>query len=124
MQVFQNVCFLYGQRIALHGDGKEKDSNFIQLLLLCSIDNPQSCPCSIRRQINILAPLFKTKCSKSWVQVLREIADSFQKAKFFSLMADEVSDYQTENKLLFVYAGLTLTSNLMKSSLLYTKLTQ
>ena len=31
--------FLSGQGIALRGDGDEKDSNFMELLLLWSVDN-------------------------------------------------------------------------------------
>ena len=39
-QVFQNIRFLARQGIVLRGDGDEKDSNFMQLLMLRKYDNP------------------------------------------------------------------------------------
>ncbi len=38
-QVFQNIRFLARQGIALRGDGNEKNSNSMQLLMLCKINN-------------------------------------------------------------------------------------
>ena len=39
-KVTQNILLLVKQRIPLHRDGTEEDGNFMQLLKLCSIDNP------------------------------------------------------------------------------------
>lgn len=39
-KLIQNIKFLARQGIALRGDGDEKKSNFLQLLLLRSVDDP------------------------------------------------------------------------------------
>ena len=40
LKIIHNVRFLARQGLALRGDGDEKDSNFIQLLQLRAIDDP------------------------------------------------------------------------------------
>ena len=41
LKVAQNIQFLSRQGIALRGDGPETDSNFMQLMHLCALDDPE-----------------------------------------------------------------------------------
>ena len=92
-QVFQNIHFLARQGIALRGDGDEKDSNFMQLLMLRKYDNPTVQSMLDKKTDKYTSPIIQNEMLKIMgLRVLRDIADSLQKAKYFSLMADEVTD--------------------------------
>lgn len=92
-QVFQNIRFLARQGIALRGDGDEKDSNFMQLLMLRKIDNPSIQSMLERKTDKYTSPVIQNEMLQIMgLKVLRDIADSLQKAKYFSIMADEVTD--------------------------------
>ena len=41
LKVAQNIQFLSRQGIALSGDGPETDHNFMQLMHLCALDDPE-----------------------------------------------------------------------------------
>ena len=100
LQVFQNVCFLSRQGITLRGDGEEKYSNFIQLLLLRSIDNTIILSMLDKKTDKYTSPIIQNEMLKIMgLQVLREIASSIQKAKYFSLMADEVTDVSNREQV-------------------------
>ena len=93
LKVTQNIRFLARQGIVLRGDGDEHDSNFIQLLHLCSIDDPsihqymqKKTDKYCRHQIqNELLHVMANKIN-------REIADKIRQMKYFAVMADEVTD--------------------------------
>ncbi len=92
-QVFHNIRFLARQGIALRGDGDEKDSNFMQLLMLCKINNPKIQSMLEKKTDKYTSPIIQNEMLQIMgLKILRDIADSLQKAKYFSLMADEVTD--------------------------------
>ena len=93
LKVTQNIRFLARQGIALRGDGDEHDSNFVQLLHLRSIDDPSIHQymqkktdkyCSHQIQNELLEVMAN--------KINREIADQIRQAKYFAVMADEVTD--------------------------------
>ena len=93
LQVFQIVCFWSRQGIALRG-------NFIQLLLLRSIDNTTILSMLNKKTDKYTSPIIQNEMLKIMgLQVLREIAGSIQKAKYFSLMADEVTDVSNREQV-------------------------
>lgn len=55
LTILQNIWYLARQGLALRGDGKETDSNFMQLFLLHSIDNPDICQWLERRNDTYLS---------------------------------------------------------------------
>ncbi len=92
-QVFHNIRFLARQGIALRGDGDEKDSNFMQLLMLCKINNPKIQSMLEKKTDKYTSPIIQNEMLQIMgLKILRDIADSLQKAKYFSLMADKVTD--------------------------------
>ena len=94
------MFFLSRQGIALRGDGEEKDSNFIKLLLLRSIDNTTILSMLDKKTDKYTSPIIQNEMLKIMgLQVLREIAGSIQKAKYFSLMADEVTDVSNREQV-------------------------
>ena len=62
LKILQNVMFLARQNLALRGDKDECDSNFTQLLCLRANDDSNIKDWLQRKQINIQALRFKTKC--------------------------------------------------------------
>jgi len=93
LKVFENVQFLARQGLSLRGDGDEQNSNFIQLLYLRSKDYPSILQymqkktdkyCCHQIQDSILETMANT--------IIREISDNIRQAKYFSLMADEVTN--------------------------------
>ena len=74
---FFKMYVLSWQGIALRGDGKEKDSNFIQLLLLRSIDNSTILSMLDKKTDKYTSPIIQNEMLKIMsLQVLREISDS------------------------------------------------
>ena len=69
------------------------DSNFKQLLMLCKYDNPTVQSMLDKKTDKYTSPIIQNEMLKIMgLRVLRDIADSLQKAKYFSLMADKVTD--------------------------------
>ena len=93
LKVIQNVRFLARQGLALRGDGKEEDGNFIQLLYLRSEDDP-----SIRRYLQKATDKYSSRHIQNELlqvmalKVTREIASAIRTASYYTLMADEVTD--------------------------------
>jgi len=61
LKIIQNVTFLARQGLALRGDGDEKDSNFMQLLQLHAIDDPNISTTLEKSQINARVLKFRMK---------------------------------------------------------------
>ena len=92
-KIAQNILFLAKQGILLRGDGSEVDSNFMQLLNLYSIDDPQITSFIQQKRDKYCSPQIQNEIIKVMaLHVVRQIATSIQRAKFFTIMADEVTD--------------------------------
>ena len=99
LKVAQSICYLAGQGLPLRGDGNEVDGNFNQLLLLRGID--------VSRILDYLGKI-TDKYNSPQIQndIIEAMADSvsttiskpIQKRKYFSLMADEVTDSSKFNR--------------------------
>ena len=101
LKIIQNVRFLARQGLALQGDGDEKESNFMQLLQLRAIDDPNISTTLDKKSDKYTSPQIQNEVLKLlYLQVLRSISSDVQHAKYYSLMADEVSD--VSNKEQFV----------------------
>ena len=96
----QNIRFLAWQGIPLRGDGDEHDSNFIQLLYLRSNDDTSIVNymekktdkyCCHQIQNELLDVMANT--------ITRNIANKIREAKYFSLMADEVTDVSNREQV-------------------------
>lgn len=104
LKVAETIKFLARQGIPLRGDGDEADSNFMQLLHLRVADDPQMVSCMQQRRDKYTSPQIQNELLKIMaVNVLREIATSIQKAKFFSLMADEVTDASNKEQVIVCF---------------------
>ena len=99
LKVIQNIQFLTRQGIAFRGDGDEKDSNFMQLLLLRSTD---TLPKSFleRKTDKYTSPQIQNELLTILaLQVLREITDLIHRVQNFTLMADEVTDVSNRERV-------------------------
>ena len=100
MVIAQNICFLFRQGIALRGDGNEHDSNFMQLLKLHAQDNPQLLSWLERKSDRYTSPEIQNKLLSIMAKsILRDIAASIKQAKYFTLMADEVTDVSNKEQV-------------------------
>ena len=70
MKIVQSIAFLVHQGLPLRGDGSDYDSNYIQLLNLRAIDDPQINDWLLKKLISIIIILylllFKMRYSKLW----------------------------------------------------------
>lgn len=72
-KVIENIQFLSRQGIALCGDGNEKDSNFMQLLLLRSANHPTVLSFLERKTDNYTSPQIQNEILKvKSLQILRD----------------------------------------------------
>ena len=100
LKVAQSIKFLARQGIPLRGDGNERDSNFMQLLCLRGADDPQLLAGLQHRSDRYTSPQIQNELIKIMaVHVLRAIVTSVQDAKYFSLMADEVTDVSNKEQV-------------------------
>ncbi len=101
IKIAQNIRFLCRQGIALRGNGTEVDSNFMQLLQVRAIDDPKICAMLEKKAGKYTSPQIQNEIIKIMsLNILRKIACSIQEARYFALMADEVTD--CSNKEQFV----------------------
>ena len=101
LKVAQSVKFLARQGIPLRGDGNERDSKFMQLLYLHGSDDPQFLTGLQQRSDRFISPQIQNKIIKVMaVNILRAIVTFVQDAKFFSLMADEVTDVSNKEQVI------------------------
>ena len=93
LKIFQTIQFLSRQSLALRGDKNDQESNFIQLLKLRGIDDPNvmkhleqctdkyTCHQVQDEMIGIMA-----------LHILRKISADFHTSTYYTIMADEVTD--------------------------------
>ena len=101
------MCFLATQGIALRGNLNESDGNFTQLLRLKAVD-----------QLHLLTWLeYKTdKYTSPRVQneiltvmastIIQIISVTIQKARYFSVMADEVTDSSNKEQVVICFRSI------------------
>ena len=84
----------------------------MQLIKLRAIHQPEMLQWIERKACKYTSPENQNEIiSIMALQVLREIASSIQKARFFTLTADEVTDAPTKSKLSFAYVAWMITCN-------------
>jgi len=91
------------QGLALKGDGDEKDSNFMQLLQLCAIDDPNISTTLEKKSDKYTSAQIQNEVLKLLsLQVLQSISSDIQHAKYYSLMADEVTNSSNKERQFMV----------------------
>ena len=100
MKVAECVRFLARQGIPFRGDGKEEDGNFTQLVYLHGAEDPQFRSRLQQKRDRYMSPQIQNELIKVMsINVLRKIVVSIQEAKYFSLMADEVTDISNKEQV-------------------------
>ena len=100
LKIAQNILFLAKQGIPLRGDGTEEDGNFMQLLKLRSIDDPHIDSFIQQKRDKYCSPQIQNEILKVMaLHILRNIAKSIQQAKYFTIMADEVTDCSNKEQV-------------------------
>ena len=102
--IAENIRFLARQGIALRGDGDESNSNFVQLLHLRAIDQPQLNAWLERKTDKYTSPQIQNELLIVMATaVLRKIGEIIQKACYFSIMADEVTDSSNKEQVVICF---------------------
>ena len=104
VKVFENILFLARQGLAMRGHGDDADSNFMQLVRLRAIDNPQFLTWIERKTNKYTSPQVQNELINVMAQsIVRNIASSIRKAKYFSIMADEVTDASNKEQVVICF---------------------
>ena len=107
LKIAQNIRFLARQCIPFRGDGDEKDSNFMQMLYLRALDDSNLLHHLERRSDKYTSPQIQNELIKVMaLNVLRGIAKFIQDHKFFSLMADEVTDISNKEQVIVCFRSV------------------
>ena len=105
--IAENVRFLARQGIALRGDGDEGDSNFMQLLYLRAVDQPQLLTWLKRRTDKYTSPQVQNELlTVMGCTVIRIISETIQKVQYFSIMADEVTDSSNKEQVVICFRSV------------------
>jgi len=114
LNLLSNVRFLSKQGLAFHGDGDESDSNFMQLIQLCSEDDSRLSQWAMQKTDKHTSGEMQNDMIKVMALcVLRKISTELQACLFLTVMVDETPD---ASKLLFAFDMLmTLLKNLLVS---------
>ena len=100
MKILQNIAFLAHQGLPLRGDGSEDNSNYIQLLNLRAIDDPQITEWLHKRSVKYTSPAIQNEILKIMaLKIIRKIAVSLQGSDFFTIMAGETSDASNKEQV-------------------------
>ena len=93
LKLLSNVRFLSRQGLPLRGDGKEMDSNFMQLLTLRSEDVPDLAEWVMHRTDKYTSPEMQNEMIAVMAKmVLRKISQNLQHTTFYTIMVDETTD--------------------------------
>ena len=107
VKVAQNIRFLSRQGMALRGDGDESDSNFIQLMHLRSLDDSTVSDMLKKKTDKYTSPQIQNELlSIMSLNILRKIASSLQQARYFAIMADEVTDASNKEQLVVCFRSV------------------
>ena len=102
--ITESIRFLARQGIALRGDGDERNSNFVQLLHVRAIDQPQLLSWLERKTDKYMSPQIQNEILTTMATtVLRNISEAIQKASYFSIMADEVTDSANKEQVVVCF---------------------
>ena len=105
--IAENLRFLAKQGIALRGDDDEKECNFMQLIKLRAIHQPELLKWLERKTYKYTSPEIQNEIITIMaLNVLRDIASSIQNARFFTLMADEVTDAANQTQVAICFRSV------------------
>ena len=98
--IAENIQFLARQGLALRGDDDESDSNFMQLMKLRAIHQTQLLNWLARKTDKYTSPQVQNEIlSIMALNIVRDISYSIEKAKYFTIMADEVTDSSNKEQV-------------------------
>ncbi|KAL5497072.1 hypothetical protein EMCRGX_G013468 [Ephydatia muelleri] len=102
--IAENIRFLARQGIALRGEEDEKDSNFIQLLHLLAIKQPELINWMQQKTSKYTSAQIQNELlSIMGSSVVGDIAAKIQNAKHFCIMADEVTDASNKEQVVVCF---------------------
>ena len=103
LHVIMTIRFLACQGLALRGDGDEKDSNFLQLLMLRAEDNPNIKVMLEKKRMKYTCHEIQNEILSIMAKaVLRKVVLQFQ-SSFFTVMIDETTDIANTEQVVLVF---------------------
>ena len=104
MTVAQCLRFMTRQGLAIRGDGDEMDSNFHQLLILKGFDDVTIHALLAKKQDKYTSPQIQNELLQTMaLSIIRDIALSIREAKYFTIMADEVTDASNREQVVVCF---------------------
>ena len=104
MCVAECLRYLARQGLAIRGDGSEVDSNFHQLLLLRANDDPAIKEMLTKKTDKYTSGSMQNELLQTMaLSVVRGIATSIREAKYFAIMADEVTDASNREQVVLCF---------------------
>ncbi len=104
LNIAQTIRYLCRQGLALRGSGNDIDSNFLQLLHLRACDDVVIQRMLEQKSDKYTSPQIQNELIKILsMNILREIACSIQESRYFSIMADEVTDNSNKEQLVVCF---------------------
>ena len=98
LRILSNICFLSRQGLAFQGD--DDDSNFMQLLKLCEIDDSRIESWLSKKTNKYTSHEAQNEILKvTALSTLRKIASELSQSHFFSIMSDECTDASNREQL-------------------------
>ena len=93
LKILQTLQFLSRQGLALRGDEDEKDSNFIQALLLLGKEDPSILEWLTKKQLKYTSHEIQNEFLRIMShQILRNLSACISKSTYFTILADECTD--------------------------------
>ena len=102
-KIISGVRFLARQGLALRGDGKDEDSNLVQLLKMQGEDNPDILKWLSRHQDKHMAHENQNEILEIMAHmVIRGVLDDLSSSPFLAIMVDETTDKSNQEQLTLV----------------------
>ena len=96
----ENLRFLSRQGVAIRGDGNESGSNFHQLLLILSADNPELAQWLDKKKDKYTSPEIQNEVLKVMAILLsRSIVETVRSCKLFVLISEEEADVSIKKQV-------------------------
>ena len=119
--ILQNIRFLARQGLPFRSH-QDIDSNFIQLLLLRSLDRPDIMPWMKKKTNKYTCHDVQDECLKILsLQIIREVSRNFRESACFTIRLMSVRILQIRSSSLFVSGGWAVIFKIMKILLVHMK---
>jgi hypothetical protein len=118
--ILQNLRYLTRQGLPLRGRDSDSESNFIQLLLLRSLDVPNICTWMKKKTNKYTSPCIQNESLQIMaLQIIRKVAGIIHKCNYYTIMADECTDISNKEQFTICIRCVTRIMNILLDCMRY-----